>query len=286
MKKTNYLTEIKKGNFPLALSMIDKALTRDPENPELLYNFAICCSRTENHKKCIETLNFLLKRSGRFVERDNVFRLIIYSHIQLQEYDKALDLVRERLKFNTDDLLLLSLRAHIQEKQGKIEEAIKSHKKILTIKGDYINSLNSLGFLLINDRQSTQEEIELAIDCLKKALAMQPENPAYLDSFGVLLANLGNPVQAQKALEKAQAKLPDNEEIQQHIQQLALQPKKETKIKSVVPPVAQSTADKPPVTPKIVAKNEPSQGEAGIVMQEAKTLMEEIMQHSKDFENL
>lgn len=296
MKTKNYIQEIEKGNYALALTMLDKELTTDPENPELLYNFAICCSRTENHNKCIETLNFLLKRSGKFIERDNVFRLIIFSYIQLESYPEALELIRERLKVNTDDTTLLSFRAHIQEKRNQVEEAIKTHKKILTIHGDYKNSLNSLGYLLINQREATQEEINLAIDCLKKALALEPKNAAYLDSFGVLLGALGNNKQAEKAFRKALEQWPDNQEILANLDKVLqagektntpppispepniqpLQPEKMEKKES--PPVATSPTKK--------ANKPPEKNEASALMQEAKTLMDEIMQHTKDFDEL
>ena len=113
MKKKKYLNEIKKENFALALTLIDQELAENPEDPELLYNFAICCSRTGNHKKCVSVLRTLIEKVGRFIDRDNVYRLIIFSLIQLHEYLEALDLTDERLKINIGDLKLLSFRAQI-----------------------------------------------------------------------------------------------------------------------------------------------------------------------------
>ncbi|MCB1141327.1 MAG: tetratricopeptide repeat protein [Leptospiraceae bacterium] len=220
-KKKNYIREINKNNFALALTMIDNELTKDPENPELLYNLAICCSRTGNHKKCISVLEKLLKFSFKFVEIDNVYRLIIYSHIRLKNYSSALDITDERLKINVGDLPLLSFRAHIMEKQNKLEDAITIHRNILKIKPDYKNSLNSLAYLLAIQTKPSKEDIAEANEYIKKALSSDPGNAAYLDTFGVVLKLNGNKDQALRAFNKALAKAPEaTSEILDHLQDL------------------------------------------------------------------
>jgi tetratricopeptide (TPR) repeat protein len=203
MKKKKYLNEIKKENYALAITLIDQELAINPEDPELLYNFAICCSRTGNHKKCVSILKTLLEKVGRFIDRDNVYRMIIFSLIQLHEYSEALDVTDERLKVNIGDLKLLSFRAHIMEKLHRIDEAIQIHKNILKLKPDYINSLNSAGYLLATKPNPTPEEIAEATDFLKEALKQNPDSAAYLDSFGVLLQKRGQKQAAIRAFNKA-----------------------------------------------------------------------------------
>lgn len=213
MKKKKYLNEIKKENFALALTLIDQELAENPEDPELLYNFAICCSRTGNHKKCVSVLRTLIEKVGRFIDRDNVYRLIIFSLIQLHEYLEALDLTDERLKINIGDLKLLSFRAHIMEKLHRIDEAIQIHKNILKLKPDYTNSLNSAGYLIAMKENPTQEELAEATDFLKQAVKQNPDNSAYLDSFGVLLQKRGEKQAAIRAFNKAIAANPSHSAI-------------------------------------------------------------------------
>lgn len=221
MKDKKYLNEMDKGNFALALTIIDKELQERPDDPELLYNFAICCSRTGNHKKCISVLQTLLEKVGKFIERDNVFRLIIFSHIQLHEYKEALDLTDERLRVNIGDLKLLSFRAHIMEKLNRIDEAIQIHRNILKLKPDYTNSLNSAGYLIAMKANPTQEEIKEATDFLKQAVKQNPDNAAYLDSFGVLLNKRGEKQAAIRAFNKAIVSNPSlSGEILNHLQSL------------------------------------------------------------------
>lgn len=203
MKKKKYLNEIKKGNFALALTLIDKEISENPDDPETIYNFAVCCSRTGNHKKAISVLKDLIDRFDRFIERDNIFRMIIFSNIQLGNLDEALNLVDERLKINIGDLKLLSFRAHILEKQAKIDEAIILHRNILKLNPNYKNSLNSLAYLLSSKTNPTELELFEATDLLKKLLKQDPDNSAYLDSFGVLLKKRGMKNEAIRAFNKA-----------------------------------------------------------------------------------
>ncbi|PJZ58782.1 tetratricopeptide repeat protein [Leptospira barantonii] len=218
--KRRILQEINKENFLFALTLIDREISSGNEDPELYYNFAICCARTDNHKKCVSILEELLEKFPRFGERENSILMIVYSLIQNKEYSKALEKCEERLKVQVDDLRILSMKAFTLEKSGRIPEAIEIHKRILRLRPDYKNSLNSLGYLLLNQREPSPEEWKLAADCLKTVLKNEPDNPAYLDSFGVLLSKSGKKQEAILAFKKALTKAPTHPEILRHIEKV------------------------------------------------------------------
>ncbi|MCG6169253.1 tetratricopeptide repeat protein [Leptospira sanjuanensis] len=218
--KKRILQEIDKENFLFALTLIDREISSGNEDPELYYNFAICCARTDNHKKCVSILEQLLEKFPRFGERENSILMIVYSLIQNKEYDKALEKCEERLKVQVDDLRILSMKAFALEKSGRIEDAIEIHKRILRLRPDYKNSLNSLGYLLLNQREPSPEEWKLAADCLKTVLKNEPDHPAYLDSFGVLLSKSGKKEEAILAFKKALLKAPTHPEILRHIEKV------------------------------------------------------------------
>jgi tetratricopeptide (TPR) repeat protein len=220
-KKSTYLKEMEKGNYALALTLLDSEIQKDQNNPVLLYNFAICCSRTDNHKKCISILLQLIQYTDRYIEIDNVYKLIIYSYIQLNELDNALLITDDRLKVNVGDLVLLSFRANILERKGLIREAIQIHRNILKIRHDYKNSLNSIAYLIAILPDATPEELNESIDCIKLALSLDPNNAAYLDTFGVILKAKGQKEAAKMALQKAIALSRNvNSTILEHLQDL------------------------------------------------------------------
>lgn len=222
MVKKKYLLEMDRGNYALALTILDSEIQdADPPDPADLYNFAVCCVRTGNYKKAIQVVEDLITHYLKFIEMDNAYRLMIYSYIQTGEYQTALRITDERLKVNVGDLRLLSFRAHILEKLGRITDSIQIHRNILKIRPDYINSLNSLAFLLCAQEKVSQSDLDEATDCIRKALKQNPDNAAYLDTFGVLLKTKGNKDQAIRAFNKALAISPQaSAEILDHLKGL------------------------------------------------------------------
>lgn len=218
--KRRIYSEILKENYTFALTLIDRELAEHGKDPELLYNFAICCSRTANHKKCISVLEELLEEFPRFSERDNAFRLIIFSLINVGKYGEAIQKTDERLKLAVDDIMLLSLKAAAQEKSGDVKSAIETHLRILRLRPDHRNSLNSAAYLLVEGRDPNPEELRTATENIKRAVQLDPDNPAYLDSLGVLLSKLGKEKEARTAFEKALRKAPTQDTILEHLKKL------------------------------------------------------------------
>ncbi len=222
MVKKKYLLEMDRGNYALALTVLDSEIQNaDPPDPVDLYNFAVCCVRTGNYKKAIQVIEDLITHYLKFIEMDNAYRLMIYSYIQIGEFQTALRITDERLKVNVGDLRLLSFRAHILERLGRTADSIQIHRNILKIRPDYINSLNSLAFLLCAQEKVSQSDLDEATDCIRKALKQNPDNAAYLDTFGVLLKTKGNKDQAIRAFNKALAIAPQaSAEILDHLKEL------------------------------------------------------------------
>ncbi len=197
-----YLSYMNKGNYAMALTLLDTEINKSPDDPVLYYNFALCCFQTKNFKKCVQILSEVSGRYPKFIEMDNVYRLKVFALIEMKEWEHAESLIKERLLFSVDDPKLLSFLAHIYEYTHKLDEAIDVHRRILKANPDYKNSLNSLGYLLALKDHMTDVERKEAVACLKKVLELEPNHPAYLDSFGFLLQKAGNTEAAWKAFQK------------------------------------------------------------------------------------
>ncbi|TGL25058.1 hypothetical protein EHQ47_03745 [Leptospira bourretii] len=209
-EETDYLGYMNKGNYAMALNLLDQALLQNPEDPILLYNFALCCFQTKNFKKSIQVLDRILSEYPGFIELDNAYRLKVFALVELKDWETAESIIKERLQVAVDDPKLLSFLAHVYEYTHRLEEAIDIHRRILRHTPDYKNSLNSLGYLLALKKKPNSEERAEAIRSLKKALELDPNNPAYLDSFGYFLQTIGKPEEAWKAYRKALQKNPNH----------------------------------------------------------------------------
>ncbi len=209
-EKEKYEEAMKKGNYALALTQLDQAISQNPNDPNLFFNFAICCFFTKNFAKTESVLRSLLEQFPGYIEVNRVYRLLVFSLIEEKKWKEAEELIRARLELNRTDLHLLSFLAHIYEYTHRIPAAIEVHRNVLTIDPNFKNSLNSLGYLIAIQKERTPEEVREAVSCLKKALELDPENPAYLDSFGTLLYQLGKEEDALKAVRKGLQRDPSN----------------------------------------------------------------------------
>ncbi|EMY67964.1 tetratricopeptide repeat protein [Leptospira sp. WS4.C2] len=219
-EETDYLGYMNKGNYAMALNLLDQALLQNPEDPILLYNFALCCFQTKNFKKSIQVLDRILEEYPGFIEVDNVYRLKVFALVELKDWETAESIIKDRLQVAVDDPKLLSFLAHVYEYTHRLEEAIEIHRRILKHTPDYKNSLNSLGYLLALKKKISTEERTEAIKSLKKALELDPNNPAYLDSFGYFLQTIGKPEEAWKAYRKALQKNPNHPVLLERLKNL------------------------------------------------------------------
>ncbi len=186
--------------------------------PLELHELAICYYNLGNFRQGAEYLQNLMEDFPDYVEIAAVQSLRVLCLIMDGHFEEAEKILEERLRMQNQDTRLMAMLAHIQEKSGRAVEAIGTHRKILRVDPDNINSLNNLGYLLtlhggMGDRQE-------AFACLKKAVSKNPDHPAYLDSLGVFLARSGQTDQAKKALMKALKRLPENAEILDHLKEL------------------------------------------------------------------
>ncbi len=204
--------------------ILDRVLTlrqwiRDGKGGPLeQHELGVCYYSLENYETAREILEELLKQYPDYLEIAKVNTLYILCLIQLKEYSKAEEVIHRRLSVEPSDTTLLALLAGIKEKKGNFKEAVENHRKVLRIDPDNLTSLNNLGYLLTV--HGTPEEFPEALECLKKAVSKKPDYPVYLDSLGVHLGKRGRLDQAERALEKALRKNPENMEIIGHLKEI------------------------------------------------------------------
>ena len=173
----------------------------------------------DNFEPALDYLKRLLDEFPDYIELAAASTLRVYCHIKLGQFEAAETLARDRLAVYKTDTRLYGMLAHIHEKTGRMEDAIATHRRILEIDPDNLNSMNSLGYLLtLHGAPTDQTE---ALTNLKQALSKKPNYPAYLDSFGVALARGGQTESARRALMKALQFAPQNTEIMEHLKEVA-----------------------------------------------------------------
>ncbi|WP_346797524.1 tetratricopeptide repeat protein [Halomonas sp. Bachu 37] len=128
---------------------------------------------------------------------------------ELDMQETADSLLDRELGRTPDDVALLYMRAMRRWEAGNLEGMEQDLRRIIANDPDNAMALNALGYTLI-DHQVPGRQDE-ALEMLERAYELEPENPAVLDSLGWAHYRRGDPEQALPWLERAYARMPDQE---------------------------------------------------------------------------
>ncbi|MGL4368551.1 MAG: tetratricopeptide repeat protein [Spirochaetota bacterium] len=210
------LKHFSKSDYDNAIEDLKAAEVLDCDNPEVLYNLGVAHSRQGLHKTAVTYYKKLLDLPFDFVELLTVKKLAAYSLILGEEYGEALSFIGQLLKSLPNDPAGNALSGFCHEKMGRIDEAIRSHAKVLEVDPGNINSCNSVAFLMA--RRGL--DLDKALVFAKRALDTNPESAAYCDTVGYVYMKKNQPDLAKRFLKKAMEKEPANIEIRSHLNEL------------------------------------------------------------------
>ena len=98
---------------------------------------------------------------------------------------------------------------------GKCEDY---YKKILALKPDDIQTLNSYAYRLA----VTEKDLDKAEEMSRRTLKAEPENPYFLDTYGWILHKMGKDKEALKYIEKAMQRDEESDEVKEHLKEIKM----------------------------------------------------------------
>ena len=119
----------------------------------------------------------------------------------------ALSILEQGLKEHVDAPDLLYDRAMVLEKLDRISEAETTLRRLVALKPDDAQSLNALGYTLVDRTDKLDEGFKL----IERAHKLAPADPFIMDSMGWALFRLGRLDEAEQYLVRAFAERPDPE---------------------------------------------------------------------------
>ncbi len=149
-------------------------------------------------------------RSVRLNHQEDAINLMILEADLLDEhkrYNEAMEVYNAALKFEPENTDLLYMRAMMAEKLGNIALLEQDLRRILALDPKNADSLNALGYSLLEHTNRYQEAYQL----IKTALDLNPSSYYILDSMGWVLYKLGQPEQAISYLRQALSQQNDPE---------------------------------------------------------------------------
>ena len=204
------------GRIEAKQKNIDKALIwfdRVTKGPLALEAGISSISLLMSEKRFDEAATRLAMLRDEFPKQD--LRLVLLEseiYNKQKQYQQAFDLLTKALLEQPEQKDLLYTRALVAERLDMLDVTEADLKYILEKHPDDTNTLNALGYTLI-DRTERYDEAAIY---LQKAIDAQPDAPIIQDSYGWLLYKQGNLKQALEYLSRAYEKFP-GEEIAAHL---------------------------------------------------------------------
>ena len=126
---------------------------------------------------------------------------------QQKQYERAFNVLTDALLDFPDQKELLYTRALIAERLDKTALVEADLKKILAVEPDNVESLNALGYTLLN-QPTRYADAELF---LQRAINLEPNSAVVIDSYGWLQFKLGRTEKALSYLQQAYEKQQESE---------------------------------------------------------------------------
>jgi predicted Zn-dependent protease len=195
--------------FDRAEAAAREALARDPDQPRMVRLRAQALlkgGKTADANKLLE--------DGVARQPDSREFLVGLADLYADQKrtDDALRVLEQARKAFGDDEALTMRVATVYESGGRLAEAEKEFRRLMSEDPLNADAMNSLSYMLA-DRGLRLDE---AVDLAERALKIEPGNPAYLDTLGWALFKQGRTQEAAGPLAKAATVLTGNSVIQDH----------------------------------------------------------------------
>ena len=207
----------RKGEYADALAFF-LALPEDPEgdNIELAYFIGLCYAKLNRYDDALVYLEQVVT-AGKNLDRVLQCRFLLAVIYAMSGRKKLADFeLNKLLETGYKPSSVYAALAYIAWQQDDIDRCLSLYKQALEIDSENPTALNGIGYVLAcENRDLTQ-----ALTYCKRALEIAPNSAACLDSLGWVYFKLGLQKDANHYLSQAQALLPENAEIAEHIRLL------------------------------------------------------------------
>ena len=182
-----YLGKIKEkqGSYKKALEFYDKV-----SDGAFVFDASLSAISLLQRDKQVNEANARLSALQSKFPKQIVRLTLIQAELfsQQKNYEKSFEILSKALAENLNQKEYLYARALIAEHLGKLDVVEGDLNKILAIEPDNVETLNALGYSLLNNPSRYVD----AEKFLKKALSLSPNEAVIIDSYGWLQFKLGN----------------------------------------------------------------------------------------------
>jgi tetratricopeptide (TPR) repeat protein len=189
------VTEFQKGDALLAVTLMDQAITLDPNNAGFRSNLGLVLEHLGRVHEAIGSYDRALAIKPDSLETLSNRGKALHGLARFQE---ALDSYERALAINACDAATLNNRGSTLAALGRLEDALASIEQALAAKPDYADAQYNRGSVLLE-----LEQLDGALASFDRVLTDAPDHAAALNNRGVTLQRLGRFEEALRDFDKA-----------------------------------------------------------------------------------
>ncbi|HOF34599.1 MAG TPA: hypothetical protein PK624_12615 [Spirochaetota bacterium] len=208
--------KIRSGDIDGAIGDLKSAECLDPDNVVVLRNIASVYAKDGLFRTAIEYCDKIERLNSGYIDIHQIKKLKAFSLAMTNNYQPAEKIINEVLVSFPADSQSLGILGYIYDKMNRRKEALDCYKRIISSDNSNATALNSIAYLMTE----LGSDLNAALSFAKKALETNRDNPAYLDTIGYVYLRRGETEMAKKYLKAAFEKMPDNDEIKSHLNEL------------------------------------------------------------------
>ncbi len=181
--------------------------------PELDYYIGLCLTQLSRWDEALLSLQKVVDSSFSFLHAVQARMVLGYIYSVTGRHRLAEFEFARVCDLGLQSSQALSALGFAMYAQRKVTEAVETLQKALDLDPKNANALNSLGFILAEEKLDAGRAVTLC----RQAVDLAPRNPAYLDSLGWALFHQGGLDEAKSCLRRALDLAPGNREIAGHM---------------------------------------------------------------------
>lgn len=202
--------DLNTGRAKEAMARVDEALTRSPENADLLMLAARAAAATGD---TVKTESLLKKAIAVDSSRLLPYSLLGQLYARQRQLDDARQQFEDIVKRDPKSVGARTMVAMLLESQGKKAEAEKAYEQVLAIDGRAPVAANNLAWIYVASNRNLDQALQLA----QTAHQALPEEPAVNDTLGWIFVQKDMAPRAVPFLETSAKRAPNDPTFHYHL---------------------------------------------------------------------
>ncbi len=198
----------KKGDYSEALSALQESASKLPDSPDVQYHVGMAYYMLGQEEPARIALKNAADASGDFPGKDDARKRLSVLAIGTED-PAARTALQNYLNQQPDDPAALTRLAALQQRDGAVEDAIKTYEKTLSTDPAYAPATRALALLYARHPSDDPKAYELTT----KARQAYPDDPEIAKALGILDYRRGLYPQSAELLKLAAAKSKDDPEL-------------------------------------------------------------------------